>query len=124
MRLSRHWTQVLRAFQKLQNAAISGIIELAPAYTSVAVFFDPISVAKDTEEPDKVFDWLATRIRAAVAVDADRGSTAQLHNALYAWSKFPVCYDPDSRSTSMMLRDARLSRQVKSSGFTAALSIV
>ena len=55
---------VLRAFQQLQNAAIPGVIELAPAYTSVAVFFDPIPVAKGAEAPDKVFDWLATRIRA------------------------------------------------------------
>ena len=38
--------EVLRAFQLLQHAAIPGVIELAPAYTSVAVFFDPIAVAK------------------------------------------------------------------------------
>ena len=58
---------VLRAFQQLQNAAIPGVIELAPAYTSVAVFFDPISIAKGAEIPEKVFDWLATRIRRALA---------------------------------------------------------
>ena len=33
--------EVLRVFQMLQRAAIPGVIELAPAYTSVAVFFDP-----------------------------------------------------------------------------------
>ena len=62
---------VLRAFQQLQNAAIPGVIELAPAYTSVAVFFDPISIAKGAEIPEKVFDWLATRIRRALAGVAD-----------------------------------------------------
>ena len=38
--------EVLRVFQLLQRAAIPGVIELAPAYTSVAVFFDPIAVLK------------------------------------------------------------------------------
>ena len=65
--------KVLRVFRQLQGAAIPGVIELAPAYTSVAVFFDPIVVAKATETSGNVFEWLATRIRAAVAGVADPG---------------------------------------------------
>ena len=38
--------EVLRVFQLLQRAAIPGVIELAPAYTSVAVFFDPDRCSK------------------------------------------------------------------------------
>ena len=38
--------EVLRVFQLLQRAAIPGVIELAPAYTSVAVFFNPIAILK------------------------------------------------------------------------------
>ena len=38
--------ETLRVFQLLQRAAIPGVIELAPAYTSVAVFFDPVAVLK------------------------------------------------------------------------------
>jgi len=33
--------EVLRTFQQLRSTTIPGMIELAPAYTSVAVFFDP-----------------------------------------------------------------------------------
>ena len=40
--------EVLRVFQLLQRADIPGVIELAPAYTSVAVFFDPIAVIKSS----------------------------------------------------------------------------
>ena len=58
--------EVLRVFQLLQRAAIPGVIELAPAYTSVAVFFDPIAFAKSSGAPEKVFDWLATRIRSTI----------------------------------------------------------
>ena len=83
---------VLRAFQRLQNAAIPGVIELAPAYTSVAVFFDPIPAAKGAETPDKVFDWLATRIRAAVAGIVDPGRIARSRSQTV---EIPVCYDPE-----------------------------
>jgi inhibitor of KinA len=83
---------VLRVFHQLQNAAIPGVIELAPAYTSVAVFFDPIPVAKSAETPDKVFDWLVTRIRAAVAGVVDSGRIVRLRSQTV---EIPVCYDPE-----------------------------
>jgi len=83
---------VLRAFQRLQNAAIPGVIELAPAYTSVAVFFDPIPAAKCAETPDKVFDWLATRVRAAVAGIVDPGRKRLSPSGSV---EIPVCYDPE-----------------------------
>jgi inhibitor of KinA len=86
---------VLRAFQQLQNAAIPGVIELAPAYTSVTAFFDPISVAKVAETPDKVFDWLAARIRAAVAGGANRGRRRTATQRRVRLVEIPVCYDPE-----------------------------
>jgi inhibitor of KinA len=86
---------VLRAFQELQGAAIPGVIELAPAYTSVTVFFDPTAVAKATEIPDKVFDWLATRIRAAAAPGADRGRRRRTAQSDVRLVEIPVCYDPE-----------------------------
>ena len=58
--------EVLRVFQLLQRAAIPGVIELAPAYTSVAVFFDPIAVIRSSGATNGVFDELATRIRTAI----------------------------------------------------------
>ncbi len=84
--------EVLRAFQYLRKAAIPGVIELAPAYTSVAVFFDPMGTAKSTDTPDKVFDWIATRIRAAVSGVV---SARRLKQSPSRVVKVPVCYDPE-----------------------------
>jgi inhibitor of KinA len=84
---------VFRAFQQLQSAAIPGVIELAPAYTSVTVFFDPVAVAKATETSDEVFDWLATRICAAVAAGADRGRHRAAIQRRVRLVEIPVCYD-------------------------------
>jgi KipI family sensor histidine kinase inhibitor len=83
---------VLRALQQLRTAAIPGVVELAPAYTSIAVFFDSITVAKATETSDEVFDRLATRIRAAVAGAADPGGAARSRSQTI---EIPVCYDPE-----------------------------
>jgi len=83
---------VLRALQQLRGAAIPGVIELAPAYTSVAVFFDPNTIAKATKKTDQVFDWLATRIRAAVAGVADSDKTPRSRSQTV---EIPVCYDPE-----------------------------
>jgi len=83
--------RVLRAFLQLQSAAIPEVIELAPAYTSVAVFFDPITVAKATETSTDLFDWLATRIRAALAGAAAGRITRPRSKTV----EIPVCYDPE-----------------------------
>jgi inhibitor of KinA len=83
---------VLRAFRQLQSAAIPGVIELAPAYTSVAVFFDPITVGRSAETPDKIFDWLARRIRAAAAGMGDPGKAVRSRSQTV---EIPVCYDPE-----------------------------
>lgn len=86
---------VLRALQKLQSSMIPGVIELAPAYTSVAVFFDPIAVAKAAEPSHEVFDWLAARVRAAVAAAADRGRRRGSPRPGVRLVEVPVCYDPE-----------------------------
>jgi inhibitor of KinA len=83
---------VLRAFQQLQGAAIPGVIELAPAYTSISIFFDPNTVTKAAETPEKVFDWLATRIRTALAGVATDG---KIKRSRWQTVEIPVCYDPE-----------------------------
>jgi inhibitor of KinA len=81
--------EVLRAFQRLRSAAIPGVIDLAPAYTGVAVFFDPEDVAKASGTSSEIFDWLATRIRAAAAGGPKR------RRSLSRTVEIPVCYDSE-----------------------------
>jgi inhibitor of KinA len=84
--------EVLRVFQLLQKAEITGVLECAPAYTSVAVFFDPIAAATATGAPGEPFEWLAKRIRAAVA-GVNRPSRRDRPAAKIV--EIPVCYDPE-----------------------------
>ncbi len=84
--------KVLGAFQHLRTAAIPGVIELTPAYTSVAVFFNPTIVGKATETHDNVFEWLSKHIRAAVAGIADPGRKMRSPSQTI---EIPVCYDQE-----------------------------
>ena len=86
--------QVLHTLHRLGEAAIPGVIELAPAYTSVAVFFDPIVVAEASGTADDLVDWLAARIRAALRRRTrDRRSLAG--RSLPQIVEIPVCYDAE-----------------------------
>jgi len=80
--------EVLRVFQLLQRAAIPGVIELAPAYMSVAVFFDPIAAING------VFDELATRIRSAI-IPASRRHRRRPAARDPRLIEIPVCYDAE-----------------------------
>ena len=82
--------EVLQTFQQLRSAGIPGVIELAPAYTSVAVFFDPVDVAKASGTASDIFDWLAARIGAAT-VPKRRGSRRSAPRTV----EIPVCYEPE-----------------------------
>ena len=82
--------EVLRVFQLLQRAAIPGITELAPAYTSVAVFFNPAALLKANDAASGVFDWLATRVHSAIARVGEPGRAKRKTSRLI---EIPVCYD-------------------------------
>jgi inhibitor of KinA len=84
--------EVLRVFHLLQRAAIPGVIELAPAYTSVAVFFDPIAILKSKGAANSVFDELAKRIRSTI-ISASKGRHRLTAARRPRLTEIPVCYD-------------------------------
>jgi inhibitor of KinA len=86
--------QVLQTFQQLRGAGILGVIEVAPAYTTVTVFFDPPQVAKVSGQPDGAFDWLNEQIRRVVAAGAGRKERHRTKRNVPS-VEIPVCYDPE-----------------------------
>ena len=70
----------------LELAAIPGVIEFAPAYTTIGVFFDPAGVAGHSP-----FESLRTAIENALSA-----STLQNETGIDApVIEVPVCYDPE-----------------------------
>jgi len=83
--------EVLNVVQRLEDAHIPGIIELAPAYTTVGVFFDPIRVINCAVEADSVTEWLTQKICEGLA----HGKRKRGGRAVARVVEVPVCYDPE-----------------------------
>src|SRR4029077_3504612 len=86
--------EVLRVFQLLQRSDIPGVIELAPAYTSVAVFFDPVRVLKSNGAVEEGFEQLATKIRSTIT-PASRRRRRRTAASAPRLIEIPVCYDTE-----------------------------
>jgi len=83
--------EVLRVFELLQRAVIPGVIDLAPAYNSVAVFFDPVAVLKSKSVTNGAFDETAKRIRSAITSASRRRRRRNAARVI----EIPVCYDAE-----------------------------
>ena len=71
---------VLRATRQLELAEIRGVLDFAPAYTTIGVFYDPAQTG--------AFDEFQANIERALQRDLD---SARIHEA--ATIEVPVCYD-------------------------------
>ena len=84
-------SKVLAAKRGLEAAQIPGVIEIAPAYTTVALFYDPVRAIDAGAPVENVFGWIDQRIRKALSdmneIHADRseGSVVEI----------PVCYETE-----------------------------
>jgi inhibitor of KinA len=83
--------RVLRVRQCLENARLPGVIETAPASTSVALFYDTAQVLGAGARSEAVFDWLASRINDVIA-NADEAPNEQIESRLI---EIPVCYEAE-----------------------------
>ncbi len=79
---------VQAALHSLEAAAIPGVTELAPAYSTIGVFFDVAEVAR-AAAGQEVLAWLSTRIESAL-----RARPAQNKKGVETpVIEIPVCYD-------------------------------
>src|SRR5437764_1075377 len=79
---------VLAALHSLEAAAIPGVTELAPAYSTVGVFFDAVGVARAAPEHEPC-DWLRIEIERVLNVQSAE-SEKPVEAPLI---EIPVCYD-------------------------------
>jgi inhibitor of KinA len=79
---------VLAALRHLEAAAIPGVIELAPAYTTIGVFYDPARIESATSD-NAPCDILATKIQSILNASAFENETDSATPVV----EIPVCYD-------------------------------
>jgi len=80
---------VLAAKRSLEAAKIPGVIEIAPAYTTVAVFYDSMRAIDAGAPVEDVVGWFERRIRAALSVINQNAADRLEKSAI----EIPVCYD-------------------------------
>jgi inhibitor of KinA len=83
---------VLATKRKLEAAKIPGVIEVAPAYTTVAVFCDPVCAIDSGAPAENVIGWFDHRIRAALSGGKDENSMDRPEKSPI---EIPVCYEAE-----------------------------
>src|ERR1700720_675205 len=83
--------QVLATKRALEVAQIAGAVELAPAYTTVALFYDPVRAIDAGAPVEGVFGWFERRIRKALS------EMKEIHRSRIEASlvEIPVCYETE-----------------------------
>ena len=82
--------RVLVALESLEKAAIPGVMELAPAYSTIGVFYDLAKVASAAGQ-ENPFAWLTTEIQKALQARSVRRKKAPKGKII----QIPVCYDDE-----------------------------
>jgi inhibitor of KinA len=83
--------EVLAAMRCLEAAKIPGVVEFAPAYTTVAVFFDPVLVINNGVEPNRVVEHLTMKVREALTRTKEKRRDQPAAHLI----EVPVCYHED-----------------------------
>jgi inhibitor of KinA len=83
--------KVLSTKRALEAAQIPGAVELTPAYTTVALFCDPVRAIDAGAPVENVVGWFEQRIRKALS-DAGEIRPDQIESTLV---EIPVCYETE-----------------------------
>ena len=84
-------TKVLAAQQFLTAAKIPGVVEVAPAYTTVTLFYDPLRAMAAGAPMENVFGWFEQQIREA----ASKAGKIRANSIYTSVIEIPVCYEAE-----------------------------
>ena len=84
-------SKVLAAKRGLEAAQIPGAIEIAPAYTTVGLFYNPVRVIDAGAPVENVFGWIEQRIRRALS-EVEEIRASRTEGSLV---EIPVCYETE-----------------------------
>ncbi len=79
---------LLMAQHALQRADLPGVIEIAPAYTTLGIFYDPLRIIATGVAPGEVLKWLQERIETILS----RTKLAKRTKDRRRVVEIPVCY--------------------------------
>ena len=79
--------EVLGYSDFLRRANLPAVTEVAPAYTTIAVFYDPPGAVAAGADPKNIFEWMGGLVQTAIA-----NSEVRLKRVTASPIEIPVCY--------------------------------
>jgi inhibitor of KinA len=118
--------EVLGYLEFLRSARLPGITELAPSYTTIALFYDPGAMVAAGADPADIFNWAAATIQTAIANGAVRlkrpeSSPIEIpfcHDATFALDLDEICHHSGLSSREAIERFTAADFRVHCVGFT------
>ena len=83
---------VISLFKHLQQHPVEGMIEAVPAYSSLTIYYDMITLRKKVPEEKSVFDWIKSEVSRLFQQKED---IVQVKEKLVS---IPVCYEKEFAS--------------------------
>lgn len=80
---------VIACLQKLRAADVPAVTDLAPAYTTIGVYYDPVSAVVAGASEDAIFDWMSQAVIKACAGEKPK----RLKRTEAPVVEIPVCYE-------------------------------
>lgn len=81
--------EVMARFKQLKMAGLPGVVEVIPAYSSLAVYYHPQEIMKKQAIENTVFEWIKGRVEQLLAQPfINEESAEKLHI-------IPVCYEDE-----------------------------
>lgn len=81
---------VQAALHSLEAASIPGVTELAPAYSTIGVFFDVAEIARAASKQEP-WNWLTTKIEDVLKIRSPKSERSVEAPVV----EIPVCYGPE-----------------------------
>ena len=96
--------RVQEAWRVLAAAPLPGVIELVPAYTTVALFYDPLLAVQAGAPEDDIFEWLVARAKERLK------NPPKMEKAKSRTVDIPVCYGGEfGPDLGLVAKQAKLS---------------
>ena len=81
--------KVIALFEYFTKNPMQGMVEAVPAYSSITIYYDPVSLNKSLDGKHRAFKWITAQIEEALKKDI------QIPDTYGKMIKIPVCYDPE-----------------------------
>jgi inhibitor of KinA len=81
--------EVIARFNQLQQQPLPGMIEAVPAYSSLTVYYDVMTLKKKASSHQTVYEWMKQQLEERLQQPVQQNQTAE------RLVNIPVCYDEE-----------------------------